>query len=97
MDIRVIYVGDARDVVRHALNNHCNGNVEASGLRRVVAKNVGSTLKRIRRHSCSFRVRIDLPDPQEGKDRDSEYIRSGKWTYVICRCYEEAHDFAGPR
>ena len=38
-------------------------------------------------------VRIDLPNPNEGEAKISSYIRSGKWKYVVCHSYAEAHDF----
>lgn len=91
--MRVIYVGDAGDVVRRILTNHCGGNVEGSALRKAVAEAMGYRLKRTRRPSGSIRVRIDLPNPREGERRVSEYLRSGKWRYVACCSYGEAHDF----
>ncbi len=33
-EIKIIYVGDSRDVVKRILTNHCKGNVEASALRK---------------------------------------------------------------
>lgn len=91
--MRAIYVGDARDVVKRILTNHCGGNVEGSALRKAVAESMGYRLRRMRRPSGSIRVRIDLPDHRVGERRVSEYIRSGMWRYVICCTYEEAHDF----
>jgi len=49
--MKVIYVGDARDVVKRIQNNHCGGNVEASALRKAVAEAMGYSLKRTRARS----------------------------------------------
>ena len=89
----VIYVGDAHNVVNRVVFNHCRGNVEASALRRHVAEEMGYKLKRTKRPSGSTKVRIDLPDPQTGERKISTYIQTGKWKYVICESYHEAHDF----
>jgi len=89
----VIYVGDTQDVINRILTNHCRGNVEGSALRRHVAQAIGYGIKSTKRPSGSTKVRIDLPDPQKGETDVSNYIRSGKWRYVICNSYEEAHDF----
>jgi len=90
-----IYVGDAGDVVKRILTNHCSlsSNVEASALRIAVAESMGYRLRRTRRPSGSTKVRIDLPNPREGENMVSAYIRSGEWKYVICESYDEAHDF----
>lgn len=88
-----IYVGDANDVMSRIIRNHCNGNVEASALRCAVAQNMGYPIKRTRRWTGSVRMRIDLPEPQQGESKISAYIRSGEWKYVICESYDEAHDF----
>jgi len=90
-----IYVGDAGDVVKRILTNHCSlsSNVEASALRSAVAEDMGYRLKRTRRLSGSTKVRIDLPNPREGENMVSAYIRSGEWKYIICKSYDEAHDF----
>lgn len=88
-----IYVGDASNVVKRILTNHCSGNIEASALRRAVAEDMGYHLRRTKRQSGSLRVRIDLPDPRDGENMVSAYIRSGEWKYVICESYDEAHDF----
>ena len=91
--MKVIYVGDARDVLKRIIQNHCKGNVEGSALRKAVAEALGYSLKRSRRTSGSIRIRIDMSDPGEGEKRVSQYIRSGIWRYVFCDSYEEAHDF----
>ena len=62
-----VYVGDSRDVVKRIIVCHCNGNVEASALRKAVAEAMGYRLKKSRRESGSIRVRIDLPNPNEGE------------------------------
>ncbi len=89
----VIYVGDAHNVVNRIVFNHCRGNVEASALRKHIAEAMGYKLKRTKRPSGSTRVRIDMPDPQIGERKISAYIQTGKWKYVICESYNEAHDF----
>ena len=89
----IIYVGDARNVIKRIKTNHCSGNVEASTLRRSVAEAKGYRIKSTRRTSGSTRVRIDLPNPHEGEMDVSDYIRSGRWRYVICNSYAEANDF----
>jgi len=89
----IIYVGDARDVIRRILSNHYTGNVEASALRRAIAEEMGYPLRRTKRKSGSIRVRIDLPFPREQEKMISEYILNGEWKYVICESYSEAHDF----
>ncbi|MEM3705704.1 MAG: hypothetical protein QXX59_07255 [Candidatus Bathyarchaeia archaeon] len=90
-----IYVGDASDVVKRILTNHCSfsSNVEASALRCAVAEAMGYRLKRTKRPSGSTRIRIDLPNPREGEDIVSAYIHAGRWKYIICESYDEAHDF----
>lgn len=93
MEMKIIYVGDSRDVVKRILTNHCKGNVEASVLRKHVAEAMGYTFRRTKRPSGSIRVRIVLPNPKVGEDRVSDYICTGKWKYVICKSYGEAHDF----
>jgi len=88
-----IYVGDASDVIRRILTNHCRGNVEGSALRRAAAEDMGYKLSKTKRPSGSTRVRIDLPNPRMGENVVSAYICSGEWKYVICNSYNEAHDF----
>ncbi len=89
----IVYVGDSRDVVKRIRTNHCSGNVEASALRRYIAETKGYKIKSTKRSSGSTRVRIDLPNPRKGEMNVSDYIRSGKWRYVICDSYAEANDF----
>jgi len=89
----IIYVGDARDVIKRIRTNHCSGNVEASALRRHVAEAKGYKIKSTKRLSGSMRVRINLPNPQNGEMDVSNYIRSGEWKYVIWNSYAEANDF----
>lgn len=88
-----LYVGDAgRNVVRRILKDHCGGNVEASILRRRVAEEMGYQIKPTRRQSGSIRYRIDDPNSQKGESDVSDYLRSGKWRYLVCDS-DEAHDF----
>lgn len=91
----IIYIGDAGDVIKRILTNHCSkgSNVEASALRRHVAEEKGYRIKSTRRTSGSMRVRIDLPNPRTGEMDVSDYIRSGEWGYAICNSYAEANDF----
>jgi len=89
----IIYVGDAGGVIKRIRTNHCSGNVEASALRRHVAKAKGYRIKSTRRTSGSIKARIDLPNPRTGEVDVSDYIRSGEWRYVICNSYAEANDF----
>ncbi len=91
--MHVIYVGDARDVLKRIRTNHCSGNVEASALRRYVAESMGYDIRRERRPSGSTRLRIDLPDPRQGEIRISNYIRNGLWRVIVCDGYQLANDF----
>ncbi|MHC1564199.1 MAG: GIY-YIG nuclease family protein [Candidatus Hecatellaceae archaeon] len=88
-----IYVGDSRNVVKRIITNHCHGNVEGSALRKAVAEAIGYRLRKTRRRNGSMRIRIDLSDPNEGETVVSAYIKSGKWKYIVCESYKEAHDF----
>ncbi len=54
---------------------------------------MGYNLKKTKRQSGTTRIRIDLPNPREGENTVSAYIRSGEWRYVICESAGEAHDF----
>jgi len=54
---------------------------------------MGYGFNRTRRPNGNTRIRIDLPNPRDGEKRVSEYIRSGKWKYILFRSYDEAHDF----
>lgn len=89
----VIYVGDSGDVVRRLSSDHSSGNVEASALRRHIARYKEFELRRTKRPSGSTRVRIDLPDPRNAENEISSYIHSGMWKYVLCQNYAEANDF----
>ena len=89
----VIYVGDARDVIKRVRSQHCAGNVEASALRKHIAVAKGYPLSTTRRASGSSRVRLALPDPSKGEQEISAYLRTGTWKFAICDSYEEAHDF----
>jgi len=91
--MRVVYVGDAGNL-RARLRQHCGGNVEASALRKHVARAMGLGLRREpRANGRSVRVRIDLPDPAEGEGRVSAYLCGGIWRVVVCASAEEARDF----
>ena len=88
-----IYVGDSKDVYSRLKTNHCNGNVEASALRRYVAEAMGFKIKFEKRPSGSTRARVDLPTPKQGEKAVSDYIRQGKWQILILDNYIIAHDF----
>lgn len=91
--MHVIYVGDSKSIYRRLKTNHCSGNVEASALRRHVAEAIGFRIRRERRPSGSTRVRIDLPEPDQGEKAVSDYIRRGKWRILLLDDYDVAHDF----
>jgi len=90
--MNIVYVGDAQDVIRRILTNHCAGNVEGSVLRRYVAEAMGYTLSYTLRLSGSKRIRINLPDPRRGEREISDYVCSGMWRYLVCQSKKEAHD-----
>ena len=89
----IIYVGDARDIIKRIKTNHCVGNVEGSALRRHVAVAKNYKIKTSKRSSGSTKVRIDSNNPQIEENEITKYIRSGQWKLIICDSYEEAHDF----
>ena len=90
----IIYVGDSRkNIIERISMNHCSGNVEASTLRRHIAKGMGFDIKTSKRPSGSTKVRIDLPNPRDGEERVSDYVRSGWWKFIISESAEEAQDF----
>jgi hypothetical protein len=91
--VLVIYVGDARDVVKRVRSNHCRSNVEASALRQYIAVGLGFSLARTARTTGTTRIRIDLLDPSAGEAQVSAYISGGAWRYVLCESYGEAADF----
>jgi len=89
----VIYVGDSGDVIKRIRTNHCSGNVEASALRKHIAKAKGFKIQSFKRASGSTRIRIDSPEPRNAENDVSSYIHSGSWKIVLCDSYKEAHDF----
>jgi hypothetical protein len=88
--MNTLYAGDARDIVARICANHGAGNVEASALRRYVARVMGLEFTRTRRPSGSTRLRINLADPRVGEKAISAFIRSGWWRLALCESYEEA-------
>ena len=86
-----LYVGYSRNFAFQ--QRETRGNVEGSQLRMYIAKEMGSNIKCTERPNGNTKKRIDLPNPQEGEDRVSEYICSGSWKYVICQSLSEAKDF----
>lgn len=74
-----IYVGYSQDIIKRIIDYHCSGNVDNSILRKHVASRItgGNVLRNNRRL----------------ENRVSNYIRSGKWKYVICKSPGEARDF----
>lgn len=91
--MQIIYVGDTGNLLRRIKTNHCGGNVEGSALRRHVAEALGYTIKCEKKRSGNERKRIDLPNPQQGEKRVSDYIRSGEWRLIILDNCKIANDF----
>lgn len=91
--MQVIYVGDSKDVLNRIRTNHCNGNVEGSALRRYVAETMGYIIKREKRPGGSIRIRIALPDYNQGEIKVSNYIRNGRWRTILFDDYQMANDF----
>ena len=91
--MKLIYIGDSRNVITRLRSNHCSGNVEGSRLRQCIAKRMGYGFKITKRSNGSKNIRIDLSSPRVGEQEVSSYIRSGKWKYVLCNSYDKAHDF----
>ncbi len=88
----VIYVGYSGDIIKRILKQHCSGNVNGSVLREQIAEKLGYELE-ITHPNGIRRIRIDLPNPRDGENEVSNYIKSGEWRYVICESAEEARDF----
>ena len=91
----ILYVGDARDVVKRIKTNHCSGNVEGSAFRKHLAEQLGYKFVKTKRKSGTTRVSIDLPFPREGESRITEYVKTGGWKYIICDSHDEAKIFNG--
>lgn len=89
----IIYIGDSKNVIKRIRNNHCSGNVEGSALRRHIAKLKKYKLKSTKRISGSIKVRIDSPNPRNEETDITNYIRFGKWKFILCDSYNESHDF----
>jgi len=68
-------------------------NVEASALRKQIAEYKNYPIKKTRRPSGFYRVRLDLSDPKAGEKDISTYLRTGLWKFVICDSHEEAQEF----
>lgn len=77
--MRVIYVGYSGNIYNRILNQHCSGNVRGSILRMHAARRIAD--------------RAGIADPHDVENEVSDYIRDGKWKYVICRSPGEARDF----
>jgi hypothetical protein len=88
----VIYAGDAGRVSRRVLQSHSSGNVESSALRQHVAARLGFRLHKSRRAKGSTKIRLDIPNPKDGENAISAYIRSGRWRFVTCDSAPEAKD-----
>lgn len=88
-----IYIGDGSKIGTRITKQHCGGNVEGSSLRKLVARAMGYTFTQQRRSKGSLRVRIDLPSPLIGEKQITNYLRIGKWKFVICPPGIEAKDF----
>ena len=93
--MKVLYVGDSKDVSKRILRNHMNGNVESSTLRRTIAEQMGFKIKKTKRKSGSTRIRIDFDQPKKYEDRISNYLKSCQWRILICKNYEIALTFNG--
>ena len=91
--MKATYVCDAKDVIKRIRMNHCSGNIEASALRKSIAKEKGYPIKKKRRPSGSLCVRLNIPDPQKGEQEISAYLKEGVWKFVFCNSYKEAQDF----
>ena len=91
----VIYVGYSSSAAKRIRSNHCSGNVESSAMREHIAARMGYKINKTERPSGSTKKRIDLPDPNQGEEKISAYLRSGWWKFVICESTEEAKDFEG--
>jgi len=45
------------------------------------------------RPSGTKKIRISSPNPGDGEEQVSNYIRSGEWKHILCKSHDEAHDF----
>ncbi len=88
-----IYIGDGSKIRTRIRNQHCGGNVEGSSLRKHVANALGLALIRQQRMNGSWRVRINLPNPLTSEQLITNYLRTGKWKFVICPPGIDAKDF----
>jgi hypothetical protein len=88
-----IYIGDGSRIMNRIKSQHCSGNVEGSSLRKHVANEMGFQLKKTQRENGNWRVRLDLPNPKIGESQITNYLRTGKWKFVICPIGVEAKDF----
>ena len=88
-----IYVGDGSKIGKRVKNNHCTGNVEGSSLRKHIASNLGFEIIKEKRPSGSTRVKLNVPNPNVGENKISNYLQSGEWKYLICETVEIAKDF----
>jgi len=88
-----MYVGDSSNVINYIRYTHCSGDVEGSSIRFHIAECMGYSFIRIKRPSGSYRLQIDSPSRKAEEAKITNYIRSGKWRYVLCQSYQEAHDF----
>jgi hypothetical protein len=88
-----IYIGDGSKIKTRIRNQHCVGNVEGSSLRKHIAIALGLTLARQQRVNGTWRVRINLPNPLIGEQQITNYLRTGKWKFVVCPPGIDAKDF----
>ncbi len=88
-----IYIGDGSKIGIRIRNQHCNGNVEGSSLRKHIARAMGFQLVREQRESGSWRTRLGIPNPLDGEQQITNYMCSGGWKYVICPPRINAKDF----
>jgi hypothetical protein len=88
-----IYIGDGSKIRNRIRNQHCNGNVESSSLRKHIAQTMGFHLQREQRLNGSTRVRLAMENASVGEQIISNYLKSGSWKFVICPPSINAKDF----
>ena len=91
--MKIIYIGDANNLLKRIKSNHCSGNVEGSALRQHIAEAMGYNLKRTKRPSRTMRIRINSKEPRQAEKRVTSFIRNGKWRIITLSNYETAYDF----
>jgi hypothetical protein len=54
---------------------------------------MGFQLVKEQRENGTWRTRIGFPNPNDGEDRITNYVRTGKWKFIICPRGISAKDF----